>query len=91
MIGVAEGSPLSPAAATIDEAGGGRIGRMLESRDVATGLGKTTFIHEPEGIAAKRVLAVGLGKPDKLTLARLGWSLRFGLGAEAMQEFSRRN
>ena len=66
VIGVTDGGPLSPAAAATDAASGGAISRMLDSRDIAVSIGKTTFIHKLDGVAAERVLVVGFGKDKKL-------------------------
>jgi len=65
-----EGGALTAAARAVDQASGGALGRMLESRDIDTGVGKTRFLHGLPGIAAPRVLAVGMGKADKLDLPR---------------------
>ncbi len=70
VIGVTEGGSLSPAAAAIDKASGGTISRMLDSRDIAVAVGKVTFLHQLDGVAADRVLAVGLGKIKKLDRSR---------------------
>ena len=70
VVAVLDGGPLSPTVEAIDEAGQGAITDMLKSRDIAAAAGKTTMIHQPAGIAAKRLLVVGLGKAEKLTLAR---------------------
>jgi len=70
VIAVTDGGSLTASARAIDEASGGSIGRMLESRDIDTGLGKSSFLHHLPGIAAARILAVGFGKPEKLDLAR---------------------
>jgi len=70
VIGITEGGPLSPATKAVDEASGGAISRMLESGDIETGLGKTSFLPGLPGLAAQRVLAAGFGKQEKLDLAR---------------------
>jgi len=70
VIGVSDGGSLSPSAASIDSASGGAIKRLLESRDVATALGKTTFLHHLEGVSAERILLIGFGKQKKLDRAR---------------------
>jgi leucyl aminopeptidase len=70
VIGFAEGAELTPSARAVDAASGGTISRMLESGDIETGVGKTHFLHNIAGLAAPRVLAVGLGKQDKLSLPR---------------------
>ncbi len=70
VIGFTEGGQLSPAAKAVDEASEGSISRMLESGDIETGLGKTSFLPGLPGLTAQRVLAVGFGKQEKLNLAR---------------------
>lgn len=70
VIGITDGGSLSPAATAIDEASEGTLTEMISSGDILTGLGKTTFLHGFSGLAAKRVLVTGFGKPEKLDLAR---------------------
>lgn len=70
VIAVIEDSPLGPSAAAVNEASGGMIEAMLESGDIQSKTGKTTLLHRPQGIAAERLLVVGMGKADKLSLAR---------------------
>jgi len=70
VIGFAEGSPLSPAVKALDSASGGAITRLLDSGDIETRLGKSSFLQNLTGMAAPRVLAVGFGKQEKLNLAR---------------------
>lgn len=70
VIGVTEGGPLSPAAAAIDAVSDGTISRMLDSKDIAVAVGKITFLHQLDGVAADRVLVVGLGKIKKLDRSR---------------------
>jgi len=70
VIGFAEGAGFTPSALSIDEASGGVLSRMIESGDIQTGAGKTQFLHNLPGLAAKRILAVGFGKQDKLNLPR---------------------
>ncbi len=70
VIGVTDGGALSASATLIDQASNGAISRMLNSRDIATGLGKTTFLYNLPGLTSPRVLAIGLGKPEKLSRSR---------------------
>jgi len=70
VIGVSDGGALTPSAADLDDASGGAISQMLESRDIAVSLGKTTFIHKLPGVRAERVLVVGFGKMKKLERGR---------------------
>jgi leucyl aminopeptidase len=71
VAGVFEDGTLSAAAARIDEKSGGAIRRLLESGDVTGKLGGTHALFALAGIAAPRVLVVGLGEPKKFDGARL--------------------
>lgn len=70
VIAVTDGGPLSDSARALDEASGGQLTRMLDSRDINTSAAKTTLLHGLSGLAADRVLVIGLGKPEKLDKAR---------------------
>ena len=70
VIGFAEGADLTPSARAVDEASGGALSRLLESGDIDTAIGKTRFLHNLQGLAAPRLLAVGFGKQEKLNLPR---------------------
>ncbi len=70
VIGVTEGGSLSASAAALDQASGGTLTRMLHSKDIAAALGKTTFLHQLQGMACERVLVVGFGKLSKLNRSR---------------------
>ena len=70
VIGITDGGELGPSARAIDDASGGVIETMIENGDIQTKPGKTTLLHRLPGVEAGRVLAVGLGKTEKLTLAR---------------------
>ena len=70
VLGFTEGGDLTPSAQAVDEASGGAVRRLLESRDIDTGIGKTRFLIGLGGVSAPRILAVGFGKQDKLDLAR---------------------
>jgi leucyl aminopeptidase len=70
VIAVIENGPLGPHAAAVNDATGGVIEAMLESGDIQAKTAKTTLLHRPAGIAAERVLVVGMGEAEKLSLAR---------------------
>jgi leucyl aminopeptidase len=70
VLGLTQDGDFSPSARAVDEASDGMIGRLLESGDIETGLGKCGFLHGVAGITSPRVLTVGLGKTEKLDLAR---------------------
>jgi leucyl aminopeptidase len=70
VIGVSDGGSLSASARQIDDASDGAISRLLASRDIDPGQGKSTLVHGLEGVAAERVMVVGFGKSEKLDSAR---------------------
>ena len=70
VVAVSEDGALGPAAAAVDDACEGLITKLRESGDIETGIGKCTLLHRVQGIAAQRLLLVGLGKQDKLDLPR---------------------
>ena len=70
VVAVCDGGSFSPGTQAVDEATGGELARLVESGDVEKGLGKTSLFHGLPGLGATRVLTVGLGKPEKLNLAR---------------------
>ena len=59
-------SDLSGALADIDSASDGLISRLRDSGDLPVKAGQTLLLHAVPGIAADRVLVVGLGKSEKL-------------------------
>jgi leucyl aminopeptidase len=61
VVGIHAPGGLSPAAATLDEAAGGPIARLLASGDASGKPGRTTMLHGLPGVAAERVLLVGCG------------------------------
>ena len=65
VTGVFKNEPLEHASAALDEASGGRLRDLLEAGDIRCEAGKTTLLHGLDGVAAPRVLVVGLGKRDK--------------------------
>jgi len=61
---------LTSAAARVDGATGGAIKRQVESGDISGKAGSSTLLYAPTGIAAKRVLVVGLGTQKGFDAAR---------------------
>jgi leucyl aminopeptidase len=70
IVGVFDDKSLTPAAAALDAASGGAIRRLVESGDVSGKHGATTRLFGITGIAAPRVVLVGLGEPAKLDAGR---------------------
>ena len=67
VVGVYEGRKLSPAAKLVDEASHKAITAALKLGDLSGKAGSTLVLHKLEGVAAARVLLVGLGKDSKLS------------------------
>ncbi len=65
VAGVFEESRLSATARALDKASKGRIAAALKSGDMTGRAGSTLLLRELPGIAAARVLLVGLGKQDE--------------------------
>ncbi len=64
VAGVFDGGKLSATARTLDRASSGRIAAVLKSGDMDGRAGSTLLLRDLPGIAAERVLLVGLGKED---------------------------
>jgi leucyl aminopeptidase len=74
MLAVAVGKPVSltGAAAAVDAALGGAIGRLVDAGEIRGGKGQVTIVHAAGGVRAKRVAVAGLGKtpgPAEVRLA----------------------
>ncbi|MBP1473574.1 leucyl aminopeptidase [Frateuria sp. MAH-13] len=61
VVGVYENGLLTSAAARVDSAAEGAIKRQVESGDVNGKAGSVSVLFAPDGVAARRVLVVGLG------------------------------
>ena len=61
VVGVHTGSELTPAARRIDQASKGALKKA--ARDISGKSGSTLLLHSLPGVAAERVLLVGLGDP----------------------------
>jgi leucyl aminopeptidase len=65
VVGAYADKSLSPSAQAIDQASGGRLAALLERGDVSGKTGRTALLPDVPGVAAPRVLVVGLGEPAK--------------------------
>jgi leucyl aminopeptidase len=70
VIGFKDDAPLQGAAAEIDSASGGMIGKGIESGDIDSSRGSATLLHGLAGVAAERVLVVCFGTDEKLDTSR---------------------
>jgi leucyl aminopeptidase len=62
VVGVFEPRRLSTAAAALDRASRGHLARVLRRGDMTGKAGSTLLLHDVAGVAAERVLLVGLGR-----------------------------
>lgn len=65
-VGVFESQRMSPAARSLDRAAGGRIRALLKAGDMDGKVGSTRLLYELPGVAARRVVLVGMGKEGML-------------------------
>ena len=67
VVGVYESSKLSASAAALDKASKQHLGAILKRGDMNGKAGSTLLVHHVPGIAAERVLLLGLGKEADLS------------------------
>ncbi len=65
VVGAYSDKTLTATGQALDAASGGRIAALIERGDVSGKTGKTALLHDLPGVAATRVLVVGLGEPAK--------------------------
>ena len=70
VIGVFEETPLQGSAELVDQACDGALLQLINSGDVSTDWKETTLLHGLSGVAAKRILVLGCGKPKKFSNVR---------------------
>ncbi len=70
VVGAFSDKSLSPAAQALDAVSGGRIAVLVERGDVGGKTGNTALLHDLPGVAAPRVLVIGLGDPAKFGVAQ---------------------
>lgn len=66
VVGVFEGGKLSTAAQVLDKAAQHAISDIIARGDMSGKASSTLLLHKLHGIAAERVLLIGLGKPAEL-------------------------
>jgi len=69
VIGIYEGRRTDNTFDTLDEASEGRLRRILRKGDLKGSTGDSQMLYELPGIAAGRVLLLGLGKKKDLDAA----------------------
>jgi leucyl aminopeptidase len=70
VVGAFADDGLSPAGAALDAASGGRLQALLGRGDLSGRTGRTSLLHDLAGVAAERVLVVGLGERAKFGVAQ---------------------
>jgi leucyl aminopeptidase len=70
VVGAYADKTLTPAAEAIDAASGGKLKALAERGDISGKTGKTALLHDLAGVAAARVLVVGLGDAGKFGVAQ---------------------
>src|SRR5690606_30558624 len=65
VVGAYGDKSLTPAGQAIDEASGGRLRALLERGDLSGRTGRSLLLHDLPGVAAPRVLVIGLGDTAK--------------------------
>ncbi len=65
VVGAHADGSLTPAATAIDAASGGKLQALVARGDISGKTGKTALLHDLPGVAAPRVLVVGLGDAGK--------------------------
>ncbi len=81
IVGVSQDASFPPALAALDRALGGTLSRLKAADDLAGKPGEVVSLPDVPTLGAKRLLLVGLGKPEKLTRASF---------AKAMQTAARK-
>lgn len=81
LVGVYEGRKLTDLAKSVDEISGKAITLALKSGDMEGKSGSTLLLRQLSGIAASRVLLVGLGKSEDSSLRTLRNAFRAALRA----------
>ena len=70
IVGVYERARLGTAAADIDKASGGLLKKLIKSGDLSGQLGRCTVLNDVDGVRARRVVVVGLGKYSAFDVAK---------------------
>ena len=68
VVGAYADKTLTPAARALDEASGGRLAALAERGDISGATGRSAMLHDLPGVAAPRVLVVGLGETAKFAV-----------------------
>lgn len=81
LVGIYEGKKLSELAKALDAVSDKAISAALKSGDMEGKAGSTVMLRQLPGVAAPRVMLVGLGKADEVSQKSLRSSFRAGVKA----------
>jgi leucyl aminopeptidase len=70
VIGIFEDTPLQGSAKLIDRASNGALQQLIDSGDVDSSWKCSTMLHGLQGVAARRILVMGGGEPEKFDAVR---------------------
>jgi leucyl aminopeptidase len=70
ILGVFHRRQLTPLAQQVDKTSGGQLGALLKRGDMDGNDGQLLMVYEMAGVAAERILLVGLGKPRELNMKK---------------------
>ena len=81
MLGIFADGTLSPAGEAVDRACNGRLRALIARGDASGKTGRNVLLHDLEGIAAPRVLLVGLGDAGKFGVPQYQRAIADGVRA----------
>ena len=70
ILGVYQNKALPEVSAEVNKLTHRALGNIIEAGDISGKIGQSLLIHNPEGVRAKRLLLVGLGKKGELDLKK---------------------
>lgn len=79
VLGVFSRRQLTPLAQQIDKASKGHLSRLLKRGDMDGNAGQQLMVYDTPGVAAERLLLVGLGQPRDLTVKQYATVLSGGI------------
>jgi len=67
VLGVFQNKALPELTAQADKLTRKKLTKIIDAGDISGSLGQTVLVHNPDGVRARRILLVGLGKKSELT------------------------
>jgi len=86
IVGVLESPDLTGGLADLDATLGGALARLIESGDLTGKQAELLALHDVQEISARRLLTVGLGKPEEITRSRLEKTLMTAVRKACVKE-----